>query len=334
MYLARILCCIAVTGILTGQSALGAEKGRGQRPADHKEKRVVSFDSAATAQRIADSLKVLLESHPQGANLAVGVTDDGTLWLRGTSEFADQLYESILRPMVSEPKPGKRARRGGRGPRQVMKMEVRVFELMFADARVMARYVEMLGAGPGVPWVTAFDERTNSIIAKGPPELIAEAAGLIEQLDRPSDREEQAVRVIKLVPLSRADAQELAKVVKHVLDVGRRGSGPSFEAVADRRSNTIVLAGPEQLIMRAADLIQSLDAKTKAAPSARKKGKDKGKQAKGQGKAKGKDKSAGKGKGKGEAAPKTKKKAKDGAKPANKGKAKAAEKAGPAKSAS
>ena len=182
-----------------------------------------------------------------------------------------------------------------------------MFELMFADARELVKYVDMLRIGSPAPWATAFDERTNSIIVKGPPELVDQAADLTEQLDRPADREGESALVMKLMPLSHADARQLAGVVEHVLRAGRRGPPPPVEVVPDRRTNTIVLAGPEHLVMRASDLIRELDGKSRAAK--KKKGEAKG------------------GKPKAATAPKPPKKAKDQAKPLKEKKVKKAKKA-------
>ncbi|MHC4066366.1 MAG: secretin N-terminal domain-containing protein, partial [Planctomycetota bacterium] len=162
---------------------------------------------------------------------------------------------------------------------------------------------DMLKVGSPAPWASACDERTNSIIVKGPPELVAQAAGLIKQLDRPTDQAGESAKVMKLMPLSHAEARELAAVIEDVLISGRRRSAAPIEIVADQRTNTIVLAGPEPLVLRASDLIAKLDRKSKAAAPQKKaeaktgKGAaEKGKRPQGKGK-------GGKGKGKADAAP-------------------------------
>lgn len=339
MLLARIpLTCLVV--LLTSISAFAADKQRPGLPPP-MQTRELDLGVSKEAVRFVEALEVLAEDHPRCSEIALHTGRDGTVRITAPVDFLDHLGALTGHPAVFAPPPkekrtggpkgvrGKepqerrrgraRERRGDRppGPRRDAdvprrggrpeKLEVRVFELMFADARELVKYVDMLRIGSPAPWATAFDERTNSIIVKGPPELVDQAADLTGQLDRPADREGESALVMKLMPLSHADARQLAGVVDHVLRAGRRGPPPPVEVVPDRRTNTIVLAGPEHLVIRASDLIHKLDGKPRAAK--KKKGEAKG------------------GKPKAAAAPKPPKKAKDQAKPHKGQKAKKVKKA-------
>lgn len=339
MLLARIpLTCLVV--LLTSVSAFAADKQRPESP-PRVETCEVDLGVHKEALRFVAALEVLAKNHPRCSEIALHTGRDGTVRITAPVDFLDHLgaltgYPAAFAPPPKEkrargpkgvrgkelqerPRGRARERRGDRppGPRRDVdvprrggrpeKLEVRVFELMFADARELVKYVDMLRIGSPAPWATAFDERTNSIIVKGPPELVDQAADLTGQLDRPADREGESALVMKLMPLSHADARQLAGVVEHVLRAGRRGPPPPVEVVPDRRTNTIVLAGPEHLVMRASDLIRELDGKSRAAK--KKKGEAKG------------------GKPKAAAAPKPPKKAKDQAKPLKEKKAKKAKKA-------
>jgi hypothetical protein len=149
---------------------------------------------------------------------------------------------------------------------------VRVFALEFADATHLVKFVDMLREGRKALWVVECDERTNSIVAKGPPHLVDEAQRLIDQLDQPG-RGECHEPVMKLMPLTHANARDLAKVVSRIRDRAM----PHTTVVPDSRTNTLVLAGPPDQVTRASLLIQSLDVKTK--PAAKEKDEGKGKPA-------------------------------------------------------
>jgi type II secretory pathway component GspD/PulD (secretin) len=93
---------------------------------------------------------------------------------------------------------------------------------------------------------------------------VAEATDLIRQLDRPTDKvdsEDEERPVVRLMPLSHAEARNLAEVVSRV----SRRTFSAVEVVPDTWTNTLVLAGPKKQVTEAASLIKNLDAKPSAA---------------------------------------------------------------------
>jgi len=275
---ARLFRRITLMAMLCGPVALAAD-GPGQTarrtaPAargggGQRAERCITLDSADAAVEVSRGLRLLLKHHPQGSDVMVGGEGDGVVCVMGDSPLADALFGLVLAPMgqevgvePAEAAPEKAPRPDQPRARRELpwdELAVRVFELSYADAGVVSDFVEMLKVGSRTPWATAHDERTNSIIVKGSPELIEEAAALIEQLDRPTDRVAQGPKVVKLMPLSHAEAAHLANVVAEVLDLHRRGAAPAFEIVADAHTNTIVLAGPEDQLAPAIELIRRLD---------------------------------------------------------------------------
>jgi len=160
------------------------------------------------------------------------------------------------RPCHHEPEPG---------------LELRVFELTFAEAPELVRFLRPFHVGSPAPWTVDADWRTNTIIVRGTPALVDQAAELIHRLDRPG-REAAHSRATKLMPLSRASAVEMAELVARL----SRTSFEDLTVVADRRSNTVVLCGPEDQVGSAAALVSDLDAKPAARaekPQRRQKGK-------------------------------------------------------------
>lgn len=166
-------------------------------------------------------------------------------------------------------------RRDERGPDRVL----RVFPLNHAHAPALVKLVDMLGAGDPRPWVVEVDERTNAVVVKGAPELVAEADQLINQLDQPGRREGHEP-VIKLITLANADANVLAEVASRV----GRCAMQDTSIVSDVQTNTLVLAGPPDQVARASSLIESLDVKVE--PADQTKTKETGETKKGQQKAK------------------------------------------------
>jgi len=275
---ARLFRRITLMAFLCSPVALAADgspagdgAGGGRRP-----ERSVTADTPDAAREIARGLQLILKHHPDGAGVNVGAREDGALWLRGDTPLAEALYDLILYPIgretaaeAGEAAPAEETRPAARTRRESPQEElaVRVFGLSHADAGVVSDYVEMLKVGSRTPWATAHDERTNSIIVKGSPALIDQAAALIQQLDRPADPADQGPQVIKLMPLSHAEATQLANVVADVLDTGRRRAG-DLRIVAESQTNTIVLAGPEEQLAPVIELVRSLDQGRKASPEA------------------------------------------------------------------
>ncbi len=237
---------------------LGADENQRQRR-QGRQRRVQKDSGAALAEMIEDFAALEEElGRPDGREKS---ERRGRRGVGRTREGQERRDGGAAREERSERRRGQR--RGERTDRG-SELEVRVFEPTFAEAREMIQFVDMLRVGSPAPWAAACDPRTNSIIVKGPPRLVDEAAELIEQLDRPG-REREVVQVMKLMPLSHGEAVLMADVINRI----GRNSFDDVTVVPDIATNTIVLAGPEHQVLGAASLIAELDAKPK--PSKREK---------------------------------------------------------------
>ncbi|MFQ5492050.1 MAG: secretin N-terminal domain-containing protein [Phycisphaerae bacterium] len=228
----------------------------------------MKFANAASAARFAEAVRVVVEQHAQRSQLDLRVEEDGALLFEGPGWMVRQIraLSGVKAPAQATrgPRQGRaKAKDKARGPRKpaARPLEVGVFELTHADASRVVDYIDMLRVGSRAPWEAIHDDRTNSIIVKGPADLIEQASQLIERLDRPG-RAPWTQPVVKLMPLSHADALELADVVRHISRQAMR----DIEAVPDQRTNVVVLAGPEEQVIRAAKIIERLD--IKAPPAA------------------------------------------------------------------
>lgn len=120
--------------------------------------------------------------------------------------------------------------------------------------------------------------QTNTVIAQGPPDTLE----LIEQII--NDLEEKTVKGVEMmrVVLKKARASEIADIVQSLVDEtinnqgasapaprggrGRRGRTPTASANnnnvsvhADPRTNSVILAGPKELLDRAREIVEELD---------------------------------------------------------------------------
>ena len=294
MKLAQAVSVAIALLLITATPVSAGTKDRHTEPAVEREVRHLAFDSPEAAERFFDALNFVLEARGKRPRLDVTLRED-TVEIAGPPKLMGHVAALIGSP--DQPRPGDqprraKARRRGRDQGQASdlvaqllaalddspahgrskrdrahrhqrepELVVRVFELEFADAPHLVRFVDMLRVGSKAPWAVECDERTNSIVVKGPSELIAKAEQLIQQLDQPV-RNSAGEPAMKLMPLSHADARKLCEVVARA----GRWSMMDLVAVPDRRTNTIVLAGPKQQIREASALIQKLDVKVKAAP--------------------------------------------------------------------
>ncbi len=266
-----------------------------------REIRHLTFDDAAAAERFFDALNVVLNTRGQpgaiqvrwdGSSVEISGPPDPMCHLaallggqpqpepqvalvppKAPKPDSDRPERPQVRhetPPAGEAPPADRQRDRQRDRRPSLRQEpapelaVCVFALQHAEAFALEEFVDMLRVGTEAPWVVECDERTNSIVVKGPTFLIEEAEQLIRQLDQPA-RFVGGEPVMQLVPLSHADARALAEVVSRA---GCR-SMSDLVAVPDVRTNTIVLAGPKAQLREAASLIEKLDAAPRPEPAAK-----------------------------------------------------------------
>jgi Ca-activated chloride channel family protein len=122
----------------------------------------------------------------------------------------------------------------------------------------------------------AADDRTNSVIVKGPPEVLAVIDGMMSELDRRTTE----IADVRVKQLRYADPLNTAQAINQLFGqttqgTGRNGMqqmGPggggqqasmssalSITAVADSRTNTVVVTGPKNLLDVVINVVESLD---------------------------------------------------------------------------
>ena len=271
MKIVRTICVVLGLLMLTGSPAL-AERGPDGRTDGPATKTLhIAFGDVEKAERIVDALNVLLDARGDRQDIEV-IFGGNVIEVAGSAHLVDSVAALVNPGDRSGPQAERRRvereerraerqqerqarqERQPRQPERSPELEVRVFELSFADASTMVRFVDMLRMGGRLPWAVDCDPRTNTIITKGSPEMVNEAAELISRLDRPA-YDDGNNEVMKLMPLSHGEAEVLAKVVSRA---GRRSFGDVI-VVPDVGTNTIVLAGPQGQVQEASLLIKKLD---------------------------------------------------------------------------
>ena len=161
---------------------------------------------------------------------------------------------------------------------------IKIFQLRYADA---AAAVKLLTAvfkpeevrnpnqpprPPGVDQAlqthvnVASDDRTNSVVVAAPTETLAAIEGILNRLDADPSRESE-LRVVQLV---NADATEAAKLVTAVFKPDDKPANPNVPprpdqttakvtAVADDRTNSIVVTAPTETLKAILDVLKTLD---------------------------------------------------------------------------
>ncbi len=182
---------------------------------------------------------------------------------------------------------GSRNQQGGqRGPFEMM-MEMRARGRDDNQDRTRSQ-----AGGINVQVVAAADERTNSVVVRGPSEALDLVANMIKNLDDTSAK----VADVRVFQLRYADAMNAADVINQLFgqqqsssrSSSRTGRGGDFggpmmfrgpfgpdqartqqadsaagtlqvSAAADSRTNTVVVTGPETVLEVVADVIKKLD---------------------------------------------------------------------------
>jgi len=141
------------------------------------------------------------------------------------------------------------------------------------------------GGGINVQVIATSDERTNSVVVRGPAEVLDLIADVLAALDDTTTQ----VAGVKIFQLRYADATNTAEVINQLFGEqdsqqsnqrgffgpmmfrgpGGRSGGQSDEqdgsqgqvvAAADSQTNTVVVTGPDNILAVVADVIEKLDA--------------------------------------------------------------------------
>ena len=138
-------------------------------------------------------------------------------------------------------------------------LAVRVFEIRHALARDLVKMIDALHRTNRSPWVAIADVSSNSLVLKGWPNELDEAAEVIAKLDRPRKQKGQVIApVAEIVPLAHANANELRDVILAVASA-TRGDVDIMRIVPDQRTNSLILVGARSQIHEARRLITIFD---------------------------------------------------------------------------
>lgn len=144
-------------------------------------------------------------------------------------------------------------------PPAVPVLTVRVFEIRHALARDLVKTIDALHRTSRSPWVAVADSSSNSLVIKGWPDELNEAAEVIAQLDRPRKQKAQVIApVVEIVPLAHADAYELRDVILAVASA-TRGDVDIVDIIPDEPTNSLILVGGRAQIHEARRLITVFD---------------------------------------------------------------------------
>ncbi|GIW73988.1 MAG: hypothetical protein KatS3mg103_0510 [Phycisphaerales bacterium] len=233
------------------------------RPSGEGERTLRTFTPArADAQRLAQAVREVAERTIERDRLGLEITAEpmtGTVLVVG-GEAAVERAVSLLERFDAQSPVAPMA-------------DVAVVPLRRASASVVAQTLEpLLGdrarwpaelvraerAGLSVPRPTVrADAQGNRLVLSVPSAMMPMALGLIESLDGAA--EVQAGVDVRLVRLSRGDAQSVAQAVQDALRASRRADQPEPTVRAEAGSNSIIIAASASQIEQAEALIAQMD---------------------------------------------------------------------------
>lgn len=179
---------------------------------------------------------------------------------------------------------GSRSRQGGRNPMEMMMRRMGRGGPGGRDGD-RGEQSETSGGSLNVQVVAAADERTNSVVVRGPAETLDIVDSMIKQLEDTTAK----VAGVKIFQLRYADAMNTAEMINDLFGddssssqnqggrmmfrgPGGRGGGPpgmqqsdekgsttTVSAAADSQTNTIVVTGPDDLLKIVEDVVNNLD---------------------------------------------------------------------------
>ena len=174
--------------------------------------------------------------------------------------------------------------RGQQGPRNPMEMMMQGG--MRGGRGVADTNVQNQGGGSlNVQVVAAADDRTNSVVVRGPAEAMDVVASMIKQLENTTAK----VAGVKIFQLRYADAMNIAEMINQLFGSeqsssqnqqggfgpmmfrvpggagqqtegnGEAGSAARVSAAADSQTNTVVVTGPDDVLEVVAEVIKNMD---------------------------------------------------------------------------
>lgn len=138
--------------------------------------------------------------------------------------------------------------------------QVKLYTLKHAEANKLVGVLSKVVAGASGPSKgvkrTAFsaDIRTNTLIAVHTNE---NAIPMIEQLIKDIDQPASAV-ALEVMKLKHATSNDLASIMSRVFP-RKKGADVSIQAIADKRTNSLILIGHPESILKSKELITQLD---------------------------------------------------------------------------
>ena len=153
---------------------------------------------------------------------------------------------------------------------------VRILQLRTTDARALAQALERTYAERPIearatkPARISADPDTNALIVSAHPELMAEIAGIVQELND-TNRLDASDREIRIFPLKVARAEELARTIDEMFPeppVPRDSRGrPRYELQepreivvrADRQTNSLIVDAPVSRMAGFDELVKQLD---------------------------------------------------------------------------
>jgi type II secretory pathway component GspD/PulD (secretin) len=137
-----------------------------------------------------------------------------------------------------------------------------VFQLKYAEAQEVAKVLTGTLEAKNARW--SVDGRRNCVVLYGTPEAAALAKNLISELDRPAaPREPDAEMRTRVYQVKHADVSLVFQVLETML------AGQRARMAVDKKTNSVVIAAPEDVLNSAAELIQTLDVPEAARRGAR-----------------------------------------------------------------
>ena len=193
---------------------------------------------------------------------------------------------NMINSMFQQQQSGSRSQQRGRNPMEMM-MQMRGGPgSRGRGGNDSGSQTQGGGSTVNVQVVAAADERTNSVVVRGPSEALDVVANMIKALD---DRDIKVAQ-IRVFRLKYTDATNTAQIINELFggnessssnqqdrgpmafmrggrgnrsDQQQEDSGNTLKvtAAADSRTNTVVVTGPENMLEIVADVVKSLDSR-------------------------------------------------------------------------
>jgi type II secretory pathway component GspD/PulD (secretin) len=137
------------------------------------------------------------------------------------------------------------------------KAEFRVFALKNARASDAAQVLTQLFRGDRSTLSIAMDERTNSLVIRGPADDLAIAEAVLQRLDTAApDAKKVEKSQFQIFRLKNAAAPEAAKVLQALFNAD---PNKTLRIVADLQTNAVLVYGPEEQLLEVQAILVRLD---------------------------------------------------------------------------